>query len=267
MKTLLRLLDSLVSFVLLVALTVAGAYSVYALWDNEQIYSAAENVQAEMLSLKPKVTAPAEDGQETPPPSFDDLKAVNPDVCAWLELYDTKIDHPVLHGEDNLEYINTDVYGNFALAGSIFLDSVCDNTFADTVSLLHGHHMDNRKMFGDLDLYKEKEFFDGQTGGLLILPDRTCQLEIFACIIAPSSEKTIYDPGRWQASIDGLLDYTEANALHKKDDVLARLRTSENPPQILAMSTCSSEFTDARTILLAAMNPTTPPVNTQEVSP
>ena len=41
------------------------------------------------------------------------------------------IDYPILQGEDNLSYINTDVYGSFALAGSIFLDSRCDNTFHD----------------------------------------------------------------------------------------------------------------------------------------
>ena len=35
-------------------LVVAGAYSAYALWDNSQVYAAADNVQAELLQFKPK---------------------------------------------------------------------------------------------------------------------------------------------------------------------------------------------------------------------
>ena len=66
--------------------------------------------------------------------------------------------YPVLQGEDNLTYINKDVYGNFALAGSIFLDSNCDRSFQKKYSLLYGHHMAEHKMFGDLDLYEKQKF-------------------------------------------------------------------------------------------------------------
>lgn len=124
-KLILRILESLFSLTLALALILAGSYSAYALWDNNQVYTAAENVQAKMLSLKPTAGEDEDAG-----PSFAELLAVNGDVCAWLTLDNTHIDYPVLQGEDNLSYINTDVYGNFALAGSIFLDSGCDNTFS-----------------------------------------------------------------------------------------------------------------------------------------
>ena len=54
-RFILKVANALVSAVVLVALVVAGLYSGYALWDNNQIYAAAENVQDDMIRLKPQV--------------------------------------------------------------------------------------------------------------------------------------------------------------------------------------------------------------------
>ena len=251
-ERILKILNSLVTLVAALALLTAGAYSGYALWDNSRVYAAAENVQADMLKLKPDTGGAADAAA-----SFSKLRAINPEVCAWLTLDGTKIDYPVLQGADNLSYINKDVYGNFALAGSIFLDSGCNNTFHGAYSLLYGHHMDKHRMFGDLDLYKDKKFFDENTTGTLILPDRTYQLEIFACLLVPASEKTIFQTQRWQTDIDGLLKFAGSNAMWVHQDVIDRVQNEEKP-QVLGMSTCAAEFTDARTIILAVMDPYTP---------
>lgn len=172
-KALLKSLNGLVSFVVVVAMAAAGLYAGYALWDNQQIYSAAEGVQNELLAFKPKDVS--DDGGEAGP-SFDELLAINPDVCAWITMDNTAIDHVVLQGETNLTYINTDAYKRFALAGSIFLDSRCDPTFADDYSLFYGHHMVNHGMFGDLDLYKDAKFFEENNTGTLMTPG-----EVHAC--------------------------------------------------------------------------------------
>lgn len=109
LKVLLKAANFCVSLVVILTMCAAGAFSVYALWDNSQVYRAAGDVQASMLHLKPQADPTAAEG-----PTFDELLAVNPDVCAWLTLDGTNIDYPVLQGESNLSYINTDVYGNFA---------------------------------------------------------------------------------------------------------------------------------------------------------
>lgn len=245
----LRAANSLISLVVALSLILAGAYAGYALWDNNRIYAAAENVQADMIKMKPKLDDP-EAG-----PSFEELLAVNPDVCAWVTLDNTGIDYPVLQGETNLTYINTDVYGNFALAGSIYLDTRNDRGFADAYSLLYGHHMDQSRMFGDLDLYKDKKFFDENTTGTLIVPDGVYELEIFACLLIPASDDYIFEPNRWRTDIRPLLSHVEKNALQLHEQTMNAL---ESDSRILALSTCASEFTDARTIVLAAMKPYEP---------
>ena len=231
----LKTANSLLSAVIVLFLVVAGAYSAYALWDNMQVYASVDDIQSQLLKYKP---TPGEDNG----PTFEELRAINPD----------------LQGEDNLTYINKDVYGNFALAGSIFLDSNCDRSFQKKYSLLYGHHMAEHKMFGDLDLYEKQKFFDKNQTGTLVLPDRSYKLEIFACIKTSANEDNIFIPQKWQKSTDGLLKYAEKSAKYIHQDTMKKIGTSKDFSQILAMSTCSSDYTDARTVILAVMKPYSP---------
>ena len=248
-KFLLKAANSLVSFILVLALCTAGTYAGYALWDNNQVYAAALDVQADMIRIKPVL----EDEEEGA--SFDELLKINPDVCGWLTLAGTKIDHPLLQGDDNLEYVNKSVYGEFSLPGSLFLDTSNAKDFSDPYSLLYGHHMENSGMFGDLDLFKDESFFNENTaGGTLILPGHSFNLEIYACLVVEASDKNIFVPTKWQSDINGLISYAEQNAMHLNTKALDGF-DEENKPQILAMSTCSNEFTNARTIVLAVMRP------------
>lgn len=251
LRFILKVSNGLIRLVLSLSLATAGAYAAYALWDNSQVYEAAANVQADMIKLKPGVDE--ESKEETP--SFEDLLAINPDVCAWVTMDGTQIDYPVLQGETNLSYINTDVYGNFALAGSIFLDTRCDRSFEGGYSLLYGHHMDYSGMFGDLDRYKEERFFNENRTGTLILPSGIHSLRTFACLLLCASDDVIFRPEQWRDDIEGLLEYAGQNALHVGEDTIAELRQvlsapEADTPRILALSTCSAEFTDARTIVL-----------------
>lgn len=248
-RMILKAANSFLNLVVILVLCLAGTYAGYALWDNNQVYAAAEHVQDSMIKMKP-VVSDTEEGA-----SFEELLAVNPDVCAWVSVDNTNIDFPVLQGETNLTYINRDVYGKFALAGSIFLDSRNDREFHDLVSLLYGHHMDQSDMFGDLDKFKDETFFNDNRTGQLILPDRVYDLEIFACMLVEASEDTIFDPHEYGADINKLLNLTEQNAMHYDADKLSGLRKTSGQNQILLLSTCSTEFTDARTIVLAEMKP------------
>ena len=239
----LKALNALIDMVVIAALVLAGTYALYALWDNHRIYAAAENVQAELLRLKP-------DAAQDSAASFARLLKINPDVCAWVTLEGTHIDYPVMQGRDNLGYLNTDAYGNFALAGSIFLDARCDRGFHDRFSLLYGHHMEGGRMFGDLERYEDGEFFAAHSAGTLYLPDGAHELEIFACLRLGASEEMIFAPQ--QAERAALLDFASQHSLHLRPEVIDRLRDDAAPP-ILGLSTCSSAFTDARTVVLAAI--------------
>jgi len=73
-----------------------------------------------------------------------------------------------------------------------------------------------------------------------------------------ASEDSIFNSGKWQADTSGLVDFVRKNAENIHQKTMDQIGKSEDFSQILAMSTCSSEFTDARTVLLAVMKPYSP---------
>ena len=257
-RRLLALLDGLLNLVTMLVVVVIGAYAGYALWDNEQIYAETANVQAELLLYKKQ----ADEDPSRVGGMFEELRKINPDVRAWLTMDNTMIDYPVLQGRTNYSYLNTDVYGNFALAGSIFLDSRNDADFLDRDNLLHGHHMSNHRMFGDLDLYKDKTFFEENRTGTLILEDRTYLLRTFSVLYCLSNDYVIFNPDKWADDIREVLEYAKETSLYKDSDVIERL-LEENElasvggkePQIIVMATCSVESDASRFVLLAEMIP------------
>ena len=220
-----RAVNSMVSLVIILAMLLFGSYSAYALWNNRQIYSAAQDVQLQMRELKPDVEA--ENG-----PSFEELLAINPDVKAWVTMDGTAIDYPILQGETNLSYINTDVYGRFALAGSIFLDCRNKGDFSDCYNLVYGHHMANSNMFGDLDLYKDPEFFRKNTTGTLITQYGVYDLTVLALLLVPASEDSIFEVPRNQDP-DKVISYTLENAVLISD----RMPQLGDDVQFFALST------------------------------
>ncbi len=250
MKVILKILNACINMVVIFAMLLAGSYAAFALWDNNRVYSEAENIQENLLKLKPTIGNDNTEGQNA---SFDDLLAINPDVCAWLTLDNTDIDYPVVQGENNLTYINKNVYKDFALAGSIYLDSRNNRDFSDNYCLLYGHHMDNNLMFGDLDMYKDKSFFNENKTGTLILPDKSYKLVIIACLTVPASQEEVFDPTVWQDDIEQLIPYIQHNARNIDNTSVYNIHTENG--RILAMSTCASDYTDARTVLITLMKP------------
>jgi sortase B len=237
----LKILSSAVNGFILLSMLLVLAYSAYSLWDNRQVITAAENVRSEMIRIKPE---PDESGR----PDFSQLHEINPDVVGWISLPNTEIDYPILQGKDNLSYITTDVYGKYAVAGSIFLDTRCSADFSDRYSLVYGHHMANGSMFGDLDKYRSERFFyDNLTGGRLITTNGVCELELAAVLEISSYDSVMFSPGDF--SMEDRIDFISRSAkfLNQFENMLSR---DQNTVRLIALSTCSVDYTDARTVVV-----------------
>ena len=247
-RFLLNILNKLLNIAVAVSLVLSADYAGYALWDNSHIYSVIDDVQKDMIKLKP--LSGVEDNGE----SFEKLREVNSDVRAWLSMDNTGIDYPVLQGENNMTYINTDVYGGLALQGSIFMDSRNSPDFSQEYIVLYGHHMEGGKMFGDLDKFKDRKFFEENGGGELILPDRAYSLQMLGTLVVPASDRNIFSPLQWEKNSAGLLKKLDGGFKFVNEDLLSEINGGGSC-QILALTTCTNEFTDARTVVLAVMTP------------
>ena len=175
------------------------------------------------------------------------LRELSGDAVAWLTVDNTKIDYPVMQGETNSEYLNKDPYGEFSLSGSIFLDSRNEKMFSDPYSLVYGHHMEYGAMFGSLDEYAGKEFFDAhKTGTLTVIKGAEYKITFFASCKAQATDKVIFDPP--ESSNQALLEYL------KKHAIIYDPRGVSAGSKLIALSTCQSAESYERMIVFGTLN-------------
>lgn len=94
---------------------------------------------------------------------WDGLRAINPDIVAWVYVPGTPINYPVVQGSDNQEYLHKAFDGStgwLASAGTIFLVPPMPATYPIRTMQLYGHHMNDGSMFASLADFEDQGTFD-----------------------------------------------------------------------------------------------------------
>lgn len=240
----LKLLNGIYGWVISTIILTSSIYAVYSIWDNSQIYQAAEDVQNEIRKLKPV------EGTEEQGPGFDELRAINEDVVGWITVDNTNIDYPVLQGDTNLTYMDKDVFGEYSLAGSIFLDIRNNADFSDNYSLIYGHNMNEHLMFGDIALFKDHDFFEENNSATLMMPDGSREMGVAAVLQIPAGVDEIFNPYHWRDSLEGLAEYLEKESIWFRKSWLDKLKKHPDNYDIVTLVTCSSGSTNSRSVLV-----------------
>ena len=178
---------------------------------------------------------------------FAALSRINRDIVGWLYCEGTPINYPVVLGSDDEYYLDHLFDGTQNANGCLFLDSRVDASFSSVHSIIYGHHMRSGAMFAALDGYKRQSFYDAHPTMLLITPDATYEVRLFAAYVADPSEDawevSFANDGEIQAWIDAAIARSTF--------------TSDVKPtpgdRLLTLSTCSYEFSDARFVVVGVM--------------
>ncbi len=233
-RIILRFMDGVADFMLLLFILLLIGFGAFSIWDNNNVYQSAAPTLLE--TYKP---------DKEPYASFGELKAKNDDVKAWVTVYGTKIDYPIVHTEDNEKYINTNALGEFSLSGCPFLDCANSPDFTDISNIVYGHHMDRNMMFGDIDLFLERSFFESHKYGDLYDGKDHKGLRFFAIIRADAYDRTIYDTSVTEDEESEYVKHLKKSAEHTRDVDIKK------GDRILLLSTCAGGLTNRRYILAA----------------
>lgn len=201
----------------------------------------------DLLQYRPKLQNKEEDAAYT----YKELKEINPGTVGWIEMFDTNINYPVVQGNDNLEYLNKDIFGYSTLSGSIYLAAENNSDLSDWYNMIYGHHMDNGAMFGDIEKYLDPDFFASHRDGIIQTAQGDYSIHVFACVRTNAYEDAVYQLQDDAADHYPILkDYIAEHAVNKTD-VPADLQESH----LLGMSTCTDAVTDGRIVLFASVAP------------
>ena len=182
------------------------------------------------------VVAPVEDDpvmEEMAAINLAALREANPDVVGWIRIPDTRIDYPLMQGEDNDFYLNHTWDKQPNSVGSIFLEHLNCNDLTDYNTIVYGHNMKNGSMFGKLPDFSLQKHWETHPYVYLLTDAGVYRYEIFSFYLA---------------AVDGLTYSLNPEQNHTREEFLnlalekSQIDTGIIPAltdRILTLSTCS----------------------------
>lgn len=198
---------------------------------------------------------------------FSALRQQNPDVLGWILIPGTRVSYPVVQGTDNSYYLDHTWRGGKNSVGAIFMECRNSSDLSDFNTIIYGHRMNNRSMFGTLSQYKSRSYWQAHPYVYLTDDSGTHRYEIFAAGEV-SVDSDVYRLGlRSSSGRQSFLDSCLS---------LSALNTGVTPhtyDKVLTLSTCTGNGHATRWVVQAVCpgqapeTPETPETPQEEPTP
>ena len=175
------------------------------------------------------------------------LREVNPDVVGWIRVPDTKIDYPVVQGEDNNFYLKHTWQGHENTVGTIFMDYGSSPDLTDFNTLIYGHNMRTGSMFASLRNYSQQDYFNAHPYVYLLVDNGAFRFEVFSAYQAELDASAYGQSFRQRETREKFLqDAAEKSAI--ETEITPGIRD-----RILTLSTCSGMGYETRWVVHARL--------------
>lgn len=189
------------------------------------------------------------ENQEERKIDINKLYEENKDIVGWLKIDNTTINYPIMQNiNDPNYYLCRDFYKNYSSYGTPYMAKQC-NLNSDNI-VIYGHHMKNNKMFGELEKYKSKDFYNNHKIITFTTLEKEYSYEIFAVF-----KTTVYTKNTFRY-------YENINFENKKmyDDFINICKDKslyqtgieiKDKEKLITLSTCEYSNKNSRLVIVA----------------
>ena len=173
------------------------------------------------------------------------LYLINNDVVGWIRIEGTNINYPVMQNSEY--YLRRNIYKEYSTYGTPFLADYCNINLSDNL-IIYGHHIKGFKMFGELEHYKNKEYYDKhKTINIYTLNDERKYEIIYVFRTFTNTKFDYYNYINFN-------DESEFNTFNSKCKELAFFDTQiqcNYGDKFITLSTCDYTSENARFVVIA----------------
>ena len=183
---------------------------------------------------------------------FMELYTENSDLIGWISIPDTVVDYPVMQCADNEFYLYHDFYKREDRYGCLYVKDIADVNTPGTNFVIYGHNMKDGTMFGILDKYEDKSFYDKHQQIFFDTLYEERKYEIMAVFLsnANGDKETGFKYYQfYQADTEEEFAYFYDNIMGKS--LYDTGVTAEFGDTFLMMSTCAYHEEDGRIVVVA----------------
>ena len=144
-----------------VMLIVTAAFCLGSLFAHDAEVHRQEAIFDELAEIAEEspIVESVPDGEETLS-NFESLLGKNSDMVGWISVAGTGINYPVMQTKSNPNYyLKRNFNKEYSDLGVPYVQENCDLSASDNI-IIYGHHIKGGKMFGSLDKFTSKSFYD-----------------------------------------------------------------------------------------------------------
>ena len=205
--------------------------------DEEKVFEELENIIEDTSN-----------NQDNNIKDYSELFNMNKDMIAWIKINGTTLDYPVMQTKDRPNYyLRKNFYKEYSYYGTPYLQENCDINNSDNL-IIYGHHINNSKMFGVLESYKNKNFYDEHNVIDFITKDNKYSYKIIYVF------KTSATKGFKYYEYCNFEDESRFNTFNNKCKELAFYNTDVSvcyDDKLLTLSTCDYSISNGRIVIVA----------------
>ena len=235
-------MKKVIYYITLMVLIVTFAVSTYFIVTN-QIDS---NEQKEVFNDIVSVVETESNNSDDKLNGYMELKSQNSDFIGWIKIDDTNINYPVMQSSTPNFYLKKNFNKNYSDYGTPYISELCNVDKSDNL-IIYAHNMKNHQMFGDLEKYKSKDFYNSHK---YIQFDTLNTQGIYEII---SVFKTTADDFDYQSYTD-FTDEEQFNTFIDKCKSLSLYETETNSAygdRLITLSTCEYSQKGGRLVIVA----------------
>jgi sortase B len=167
MKEYLKKYQSVICIVAAVCLLGAAAFCGWHICRHYAQVDEQTEAFAEIAEVVENAPAEEETPEDTPVSEGEDILAKykelylqNEDMAGWISIDGTTINYPVMQTKNNPNfYLKHNFEKEYSDLGVPYIQEDCDLAASDNL-IIYGHHIKGQKMFGALEDYKSKSFYE-----------------------------------------------------------------------------------------------------------
>lgn len=189
------------------------------------------------------------ENQEERKIDINKLYEENKDIVGWLKIDNTTINYPIMQNiNDPNYYLHRDFYKNYSSYGTPYMAKQC-NLNSDNI-VIYGHHMKNNKMFGELEKYKSKDFYNNHKIITFTTLEKEYSYEIFAVF-----KTTVYTKNTFRyyenINFENKKMYNDFINICKDKSLYQTDIKIKDKEKLITLSTCEYSNKNSRLVIVA----------------
>ena len=167
-----KLVKFIVFFLIIISIVISSYCLILIIKDMKE----EETNESDLIELENTIIEETEDNKII---DWNDLKSINEDIVAWIEIENIPVNYPILKDNNNLYYLKHNFNKKYNSNGSIF--TLNKDFIQDDEVIIYGHNMRNKTMFSILGNYLNTNFLKEHQIMKIYTENKNYVATIFSC--------------------------------------------------------------------------------------